>query len=431
MNSDLFSINNTQVEIMLDNTLTNFDKEVLTRCYLPIIKQNSLNILLYLYSIIPSNERETYLTHKQILVNLGINEIDFINNRKKLEALGLIEVYIKEQLYIYVLKEVLTPFEFFSNIELVQILTGIIGKEEVEKIKYDLLLRKLDPSNFINITSSFDDVYQVSFGDSIYQYNGFGVDTTNNGIKIKKEQFNIDHYRLLLEAKTNMINKEYLSNVSFLDKITRLAFLFGLSVDEMINVTILSCDSNKEVIDKDLIYQAKRCYDGHNNPINVKEKTCPNNLSDEKLDKTVKVLETLSPSEIVQGKYKTNLTSSEIEMFNTLLEKTGVNIGVLNVCIIDVMSRLDGEIPNITYFEKILNTWIRKNIVSTADALKYIENNTNNNPKANNKYSKNKRVVPIPESIKNRDNNISNINNNNNKSNNDEDTSDILGDLFK
>ena len=89
-------------------------------------------------------------------------------------------------------------------------------------------------------------------------------------------------------------------------------------------------------------------------------------------DKLINALNTITPNELVKHKYQTELTSSEISMFDKLLKETNITVGVLNVCILYVLSEKNGEIPSFNYFLKVINTWKRAQIKSTKDAIDYI-----------------------------------------------------------
>ena len=91
-------------------------------------------------------------------------------------------------------------------------------------------------------------------------------------------------------------------------------------------------------------------------------------------NKLITFLETASPNDFVKQKTGTALTGNEIEMFDQLLRDTNISIWVLNVLIGYVLVELNGQIPNYNYFLKIINTWKRAKVVSTLDALDYINN---------------------------------------------------------
>ena len=211
-----YSIENTSFTIFVDNTLTDLDRKVLTHCYLPIIGDKALSIYLTLYTMLePGAQESNVLNHSQLVKLTGIPKTKLQAERRKLEAVGLLDAYYKDAHFIYVLKSVLSPFEFFNNNDLVRVLESVIGREELDLLAYNFLLRRLDPNQFECITASFDEVYDEVF-ESDVDYVGIGIDTSNNGITIKNEKFNIDHFIILLDA-LDILNKEILHSEDFLN----------------------------------------------------------------------------------------------------------------------------------------------------------------------------------------------------------------------
>ena len=133
-----YSIENTSFTIFVDNTLTDLDRKVLTHCYLPIIGDKALSIYLTLYTMLePGAQESNVLNHSQLIKLTGIAKTKFQTERRKLEAVGLLDSYYKDAHFIYVLKSVLSPFEFFNNNDLVRILESVIGRDELDPLAYN------------------------------------------------------------------------------------------------------------------------------------------------------------------------------------------------------------------------------------------------------------------------------------------------------
>lgn len=384
-----YSIENTSFTVYVDNTLTDLDRKVLTHCYLPIIGDKALSIYLTLFTMLePGAQESNVLNHTQLVKLTGIPKTKFSAERRKLEAVGLLDAYYKDGHFIYVLKSVLSPFEFFNNHDLVRVLESVIGREELDPLAYNFLLRRLDPMQFECITVSFDEVFDAVF-ESDVDYSGVGIDTSNNGIILKCEKFNLDHFIILVDAM-DILNKNILHSEEFLNLIKRYAYLYGLSVEQLKDVVVMSVNMDKSINLEQLELQVKYAYDNrHQNVKFVKKKEVVKSS-----DKLVNLLNTITPNELVKTKTKTELTSSEISMFDKLLKETNVSVGVLNVCILYVLSEKNGEIPSYNYFLKIINTWVRAGITNTSEALDHI--NKKEEPKKL-KTTKSKNVKQLPK----------------------------------
>lgn len=384
------SIDNTSFLIRIDDTLTDFDRKVLTHLYLPIIGDRALNIYNTLYTLFEPGSRETdIITHSRLLKMLNLDSTSFTEERIKLEAIGLLSTYIKDNLYLYVLKDVLTPYEFFNNDSMVRVLTSKIGLEEADRLMMEFLAGKFDYESFKDITSTFDDCF-ILVDENDNKISNIGIDTTNNGIKVDKKTFNVDHFTLLVEA-TNMIDSNVLKDYNFINEVVRYAYLFGLTVEEMKEAVVMAANIDKSINEAEFIYHVKRIYD-------AKGKTTtfiPRGQKVSSSNKVVETLEKLTPNQLVKNKYGTSLTSSEIEMFNDILKTTKVSVGILNVAILYVLESKNGEIPAANYFIKVINTWLRSGVKSVEDALDYI--NGESKPKTTKKTNTKKEVKPTPD----------------------------------
>ena len=387
MSTKNYTIENAVYSVMIDETLTDLDRKVLTHCYLPIIGEKALSIYLTLFTMVELGARESgVLNHNQLIKLTGIPKTKFTAERRKLEAVGLLSTYYKDTHFIYVLKKVLTPYEFFNNHDLVWILGQVIGRDDLDELAFNFLLRRLDPNQFENVTASFDEVFDGSL-DNDADYSLIGVDTRNNGILINNKKFNIDHFIILVDAM-NILDKVILQDENFLDLVKRYAFLYALSVEQLKDAVLLAVNVDKTINFEDFENQVKRIYDNRNQNVSF----VPKKEVVRSSDKLINLLNTISPNDLVKNKYQTELTSSEISMFDKLLKETNVSIGILNVCILYVLSEKNGEIPSFNYFKKIINTWIRAGITTTEEALNHINGKEPSKPKK----GAPKTVKPLP-----------------------------------
>ena len=294
-------------------------------------------------------------------------------------------------MYIYLLKKPLDGIDFFNNVELSTLLEYQVGEKEYAKIYCEYAIRKLDVNKFERITHTFDEIYNIEPYEDIQLaqaiYSG-----KNNGIVINNKKFDFARFSILIGAH-DVIKETYFVDQEFMDLIARYSFLYQLNEEEMKDAVIRSCDENKNVDYAELAKVAKSIYNSRGKKVGVvpitkvKATTKTNN-------KLITFLETASPNDFVKQKTGTALTGNEIEMFDQLLRDTNISIGVLNVLIGYVLVELNGQIPNYNYFLKIINTWKRAKVVSTLDALDYI-NNLNTTKKTKTSYrTKTQKSVP-------------------------------------
>lgn len=390
MSTKNYSVENTAFTVMISDVLTDLDRKVLLNLYLPIIGDKALNIYYTFYTFINPLELESgMLSHSQILNTLRMSNKSFVQERIKLEAVGLLETYYKDNVFIYNLKSVLLPYEFFNNKDLVWVLNQTIGKEELDKLAYEFLLRRIDQNGFENITAAFDEVFDVVENNDNASYNQLGFDNRNNGIVIDNKDFNFEHFILLVDA-LNIVNDELLNSTQFLDIISRYAFLYNLSVEQLKDAVVMSVNVDKSINFDELNMQVRRIFDNRNtNIVFVQKKEVVKSSN-----KLINALNKMSPNDIVKNKYQVELTSTEIDMFDKLLRETNVSIGVLNVAVLYVVSEKNGEIPSYNYFLKVINTWKRAGITTTEEALNHINGVSENKTKGYSQKNKNIKAKP-------------------------------------
>lgn len=376
MSKELVLSINDELIISRLEPLTDYAKKVLSSLYAPIIGTLGINLYVSLYNFVEKEEIESdVILHKTLFSRLFIEDVnEFLNTRKKLEALGLLEVYIKTEndkvIYIYQLKTVADPYDFLTNPVLEEMLKSNISNEEFDEIVSELLIHRYDIGNFENITHSFDEVFMVSKKEEPSKYQNYWVSSKNKGINLKSSYFDYECLIILLEA-LDLIDVKVLRSLDFYNTVNRLSFMYGLTVEEMKDAINASVTPNGNIDYEVLNINVKYQYDNKNQKIKIK----PLKIQTSVADKLIVALENTPPKDIVENKYGTKLTSSEIEMFEMLRNTTSLSLGVLNVLIIYVIDSKNGEIPSYNYFLKIANAWVRGGIMTTQMALDKISGN--------------------------------------------------------
>src|SRR5690606_38146728 len=103
----------------------------------------------------------------------------------------------------------------------------------------------------------------------------------------------------------------------------------------------------------------------------------------------IHVLKNTSPMVIVESYAKNDYQGIATETGMMLMERNQVGVGVINVLLMHILKAKPGELPNIVYLEKVLETWAQNGIRTTEHAfneiLKDREIGTTNNKKSSKK----------------------------------------------
>ena len=131
VSKDIFVVLNKS--ILSDN-----DREVLIMLYEPIIGAMPINLFFVLWSYLDRmHVASREYIHEDLIKKLSINFTNFVENREKLEAIGLLKTYVKNDMvnsYVYELYAPLTPYEFFNNPILSTLLYSSVGKKEYNRL---------------------------------------------------------------------------------------------------------------------------------------------------------------------------------------------------------------------------------------------------------------------------------------------------------
>lgn len=360
--------------VCVDYPLSQFDNQLFGDFFQPLLSNEAVSIFHKLHGLVNLGFYESSKTpHKNLLNLLKIDNIEsFQSFREELEAIGLLDTFVKVEnetnLYIYILKKIPTPWEFFKDHIRSTMLENAIGKANFLELGGKYLVHKYDLHKFERVTKSLDEVYFVP-NPNDHGLTSWWVNP-RSAVNVEKYHFDYEYYNVLLSAR-NVVDQDLLNSAKLYNEVNRLAWMFGLSTDDLVDATILSIINNELDI-KELRTNCRKIYTTKNQTdFNQKFVKIENNNTDSVL---VNTLNSITPAQLVENKYHTKLTGSEIELFDRLLIDTNISVGVLNALIIYVMDTKNGEIPSYNYFLKIVNTWIRKGIKTTEQALDLISN---------------------------------------------------------
>lgn len=384
-------IEHTSFVVLANRPLTNEEQKILTHLYMPLIGPKSINIYMTLRTFVLSGETESMINgHLKLFQMLQIKkETDFIKERNKLEAVGLLDVYQSNNTYVYKINNVLMAEEFFSNDILKNFLYQKVQDEEFNNLMMEFLVHRVDLNEFENVTKSFDDVFEVDTKNSLSyleELNSLIITPNGEMIKVNNPHFDYKYFNVLISA-LDILDSDVLASRTLYDYVNRYSFLYQLTTEEIKDAIVESVNIDKNIDYEVFKKTCKKIYDKHIvKPKIIKAQNTSNN------DKLITFLEQSSPNVIVENLFGVGLVSSEIEMFDKLLNNTGISLGILNVLVIYVLKDKNGEVPSYNYFDKIIKTWQRMGLSSTKEAMDYINGRTNQTPKA--KTRNNVKAVP-------------------------------------
>ena len=363
------------------NLLNDNDKKILTMLYQPIIGVEAVNLYLTLWSDLDQNElMSTECNHHHLMSCMRKKLEEIIIAREKLEAIGLLKTYYKqeknENLFVYELFKVLSPSEFLSHPILNIVLFNNIGRREYERIVSYYKLPSISLNDYKDITKSFYEVFE-SLPGTMFE----------NSIKdIKKNKKlnltignNFDFNLLIASFPSETINKKAFTN-DIKELINDLSFIYEIDEEKMKNI-ITNSLNEKLLIDKvSLRKNAKNLYQFENGgklPSLIYQKQ-PEYLrsalgSEGKRAKMIYTFENISPYHFLKSKYKgSKPTTRDMNLVENLVIDVGLKPAVVNV-LIDYVLKINNKSLSKNFVETIAGQWKRLNIQTAEEAMKEAE----------------------------------------------------------
>ena len=413
---------NTTFDLSPIQMMTSEEIQVLTLLYQPIIGPQAVSLFTTLNTL-ALKKQEQSLTHHLLLQLLNTNIEEFLEWRYKLEAVGLVSVYITEESHhiTYVLKRPMKARAFFSD--------GIINvflNLKVGNVDYQALTQFFIEDAFKaegkNVSKPFNEVFDTTVllrNSQTLQASPLPVsEMKREGVELEKA-FNEELLFALL--KQFGLDDQILSD-KLLDQINKIAFLYKLDESELARLIFDALDSdgfvNLEVFRK----QAKQYFQFLNKgkPIEVVEVSQVNqetmiSEANAASAKEKQLLIHLSQHPLSFLKFKQHQKEpvpADRQLVEWLVVDQQMPSGVVNVLIDYVLNISDGRLPK-QLVEKIAGEWQRKEIDNTEKAIAQVKSTLKAKQKRENEktmpaaskpsYQKSARVVrqeQVPDWLK-------------------------------
>ncbi len=356
-----------KVNIYSSFSLSSDDVSTLSLLYAPLIGGEAVMLYFSLSSLLERNnlKSESYI-HHELFDIFSLNEKKFLKARYQLEGIGLLNSYESLDEMTYVLCAPLSPKNFIKDATLGLYLYSKIGKDLFDRVYAHFKIERIDKSKFKNVTKSFEEVYtsvlNEDVGFSKFQYL-LGRKPVNN-IKINNNKFNFELF-------TKQINLDFLETgitKQFKEQIINLAFVYAF--DEMQMVELYNESINKMgLFEYKLLKKKANILYRYLHHMDAPKLLTKEEENIESVD-LIEYLEKTSPSDILSN-IMPNFPPKYLNTIEDIYANIDLPRGVLNCMIIKVLKEKSGEMPTITYFKKVSETWISHNIFTTSDAIKY------------------------------------------------------------
>ena len=380
------------------------DRKIVTMLYQPIIGHSAVS--LYFTLIDDLDKRKVIsseLTHYHLMTTMQLKLEDIKVAREKLEAVGLLKTYYKEENvneYIYVLFSPLSANDFLNHPILNIVLYNNLGKKEYNKIVDYYKVPKLSLKDYEEITKKFNEVFITTPGEVFIENNNIITENTNK-ININNH---IDFDLLISSIPKNMVSSRCF-NEETKNLINNLSYIYKIDSLEMQGL-VRNSINERGLINKDDLRKACRNYYQYENsgklPTLIYKKQ-PSFLTNPKGDsskraKMIYTFENITPYDYLKSKYNgANPSSRDLKLVESLMVDMGLQPGVVNVLLSYVL-KINNQKLNKNYIETIAGQWKRLKIETVEEAMKISEKEHKKVKKSISKTkssSKNEEKLPI------------------------------------
>ncbi|MCT8137414.1 DnaD domain protein [Anaerobacillus sp. CMMVII] len=371
------------------------DRKIITLLYQPLIGAIAHSLYFALQSEL---ERDQYTsietTHKTLMTMMGLPLDKIYEERKKLEGIGLLNVYKQKQdediIYLYELQKPFSPHEFFKDDVLSVYLYNRVGKYRYLQLRDRFTINKINKDNFKEITLSFSDVFTSLHHSEISAQQGelstslvidsqsdiVNNDSSESSYTILEEAFD---FSLLITYLSNMINPKTLFTEKVKETIVRLAFVYRIDPYEMSKI-IQDSLLHDDTVDLDVMREKvknwyKFTYESEPPGLGFrthpeKYRTMSGKEPKTEEEEMILLYETESPLTLLESKSAAGakVPLGDAKIVETLLLDYKLLPGVANVLIDFILEINDMKLTK-SYVEKIAGQWARKNVKTVKEAM--------------------------------------------------------------
>lgn len=394
--------------IVVNKTVMNEqDRKLITTLYQPIIGYSAVSLYFTLIDDLDKrNLMSEDLTHHHLMSTMQLKLSDILIARKKLEAVGLLKTYYKEDHvnhYVYQIYSPMSAAEFLNHPILNIVLYNNLGKKEYEKIVDYYKIPRVNLKEYQDITASFSEVFTSVSGNTFIENDNI-IDRNSNKLTLKSE---IDFDLLISSIPSRMISDRCFNSETknLINSLSYVYHIDNLNMQGLVRNSI----NEKGLIDKNELRKACRNFYQYENsgklPTLIYSKQ-PEYLTSPKGDnsnwaKMIYTFENTTPYDYLKSKYKgAEPSSRDLKLVESLMVDMKLKPGVVNVLLSYVL-KINNQKLNKNYVETIAGQWARLNIETVEEAMKISEKEhkrlkkkLKNTAKT---ITKNKTKEPLPE----------------------------------
>ncbi|MFC7061565.1 replication initiation and membrane attachment family protein [Halobacillus seohaensis] len=352
----------------------------LTHLYQPVVGQLAISLYQFLCNEYDTSEHNHLQTHHMLMTFLSTPLDKIYEARQKLESIGLLCTFVKEnedRVYLYEIRPPFSAEEFLRDTFLSLLLQHEIGADKLKLLQKRFIKQQVSTEGYEEVTVSFDHMFHKGLPSSFTQekpvdQSNRETNKTNKGPVFLEHRIDFEWLHGALKQRMYPANKILSGDNRKL--ILQLAALYNLTSIEIERALTWAIDDENEL---NLEEFKAACHDfmrketkKADQVINQREKLASTtNESSSKEDQFVQLLEQISPQELLEDLSSGNQAADQdVRMIRDVMTEQGLSPGVMNVLVHYVLLKTDMKLSK-SYLEKIASHWARKNVTTVRQAM--------------------------------------------------------------
>jgi len=350
----------------------------LTHLYQPLIGIEAIILYQTLLHEIEIQAPNSSQTHHTLMNYLNLSVDNIYEARLKLERIGLLKTFedkkSNEKSYTYELQCPFSPYDFFNDAMLSELLYHHIGKMKFKSLK-NYFLKQENHTIGNNITASFSEVFDTFQPPSIEQDKSIQRKSNELMTKIK----NIDFSWLEIMLEQRMIPVNLILTIQNKKLISDMMFLYDLPTNEVEKAVLWALTDDNTLNHEEF---KKACHDlFKTKPSQQPIKLVVNKQDSKGQNKSVKPttkeeqliqrLETISPKQLLEDLSSGSQASEQdMKIVRDVMTSQGLSVPVMNVLIHYVLLQSNMKLSK-AYLEKIASHWSRAHVKTAKEAMEF------------------------------------------------------------
>ena len=353
-------------KLMTYQNIDTDERNVVTLLYAPLIGCKPFLMYNTLWSMIDrSRLKSPEYMHTKLYDLLELTPIEFLMVRKVLEAIGLLSVYQKDDVFLYELKAPVSAEEYLKDGALGALLLDKIGKSEFDDITSLFRITLSDKEGFENVTAHFDDVF-TSIKNPVSQTGDF-VSRSKSGINVN-HAFDFDIF--FDGISKNYIDRRKIS-AKVEEKIVVLSYVYALDEITMQKVFMDSVD-NERNINLDKMSKSAKYW---NSVIHSKKETNEYEEIDVTFENIKQICLTHSPIDCIGYATGHKPSKSEMKTIEQVISEFEYPKEILNYLLLYSMNQSTNHLlPHYNFIESIYVSMKRDKVTTFEDAFNFTTN---------------------------------------------------------